>query len=376
MAQYLSASRNAFRTASRLREPRADIHHPIRVMLVDDSLTVRTMFARIMEAEDDIALVAQASTAENALAQLALARPDVILLDLEMPGMGGLKALPRILADAAGVQVLVVSSLTETGAWHSLEALTAGAADTMPKPRPGDFDLQYRKQLVTKIRALGRRGDRTGDDAPVASEQVARSVRRQPGKPARLMAIGASTGGVHAINTVLRGLPPSYDLPILITQHIPASFVPVFARQLQLASGRETVVAEEGTPLRTGRIILAPGHAHMIVRRRAGALVTGLSTEPAPSGCCPAVDPMLTSIAKTCDGAAVAVILSGMGRDGLLGATGLVEAGGTVIAQDAQSCAVWGMPKAVTTAGLVAETLPPEDIPQWLLAFAGATSWK
>lgn len=363
------------RDRSFARELRLPAPGPIRVMLVDDSLTVRTVLARIMEAEADIALVAQASTAENALAQLAAAQPDVILLDLEMPGMGGLKALPRILAEAIGVQVLVVSSLTEAGAWHSLEALTAGAADTMPKPRPGDFDLSYRKQLVAKIRALGRRGD-GADPVSSAPPKVERPGRRRPGKPARLVAIGASTGGVHAISTVLRGLPPGYAMPILITQHIPPSFVPVFARQLQLASGRETVVAEDGTPVRPGRVILAPGHAHMVLRNRAGTLVTGLSAEPAPSGCCPAVDPMLTSIASACDGAAVALILSGMGRDGLIGATGLVEAGGTVVAQDAESCAVWGMPKAVTLAGIAAETLPPEKIAPWLVAFSGAAPWK
>lgn len=348
---------------------------PIRVMLVDDSLTVRTVFSRIIEPEGDMILVAQASTAESALAQLPLARPDVILLDLEMPGMGGLKALPRILAEARGVQVLVVSSLTEAGARHSLEALSAGAADTMPKPRPGDFALSYHRQLVAKIRALGRREDGTGGIARSAAAQAGRVVRR-PGKPARLLAIGASTGGIHAINTVLRGLPPSYAPPILITQHIPASFVPVFARQLQMASGRETIVAAEGTPVRAGRVILAPGHAHMIVRQEAGQLVTGLFAEPAPSGCCPAVDPMLASIADACDGAAVALILSGMGRDGLLGATALVEAGGTVIAQDAQSCAVWGMPKAVTMAGLAAGTMPPGEMPAWLASFCGTASWK
>lgn len=345
---------------------------PIRVMLVDDSLTVRTVFARIIGAEAGMELVAQANSAEAALPQLALARPDVILLDLEMPGMGGLQALPRILAEARGVQVLVVSSLTETGAWHSLEAMTAGAADTMAKPLPGDFDLAYRRELIARIRALGCRVDRAGDSGS-RSAAVRERTRPRSIKLARLVAIGASTGGVHAINSVMRGLPASFALPILITQHIPASFVPVFARQLQLSSGRNTVVAEEGTPIRAGSIVLAPGHAHMLVRARGSELVTTLSTEPASSGCCPAVDPMLASIAQVCDGAAVAVILSGMGRDGLSGATALYEAGGAVIAQDAESCAVWGMPKAVTTAGIVAGTMPPDRMPSWLLTQTGAT---
>lgn len=339
-------------------------------MLVDDSLTARTILARIIAAEPGLELTAQANSAEAALRQLPVARPDVVLLDLEMPGMGGLKALPRILAEARGVQVLVVSSLTEAGAWHSLEAMTAGAADTMAKPQPGNFDLAYRQQLVARIRALGCRSEPSPlpDTAPPP-------VRSRSAKPARLVAIGASTGGVHAINAVMRGLPANFALPILITQHIPASFVPVFARQLQLASGRDTVVAGEDTPVRAGTIVLAPGHAHMLVRARGRELVTTLSTEPASSGCCPAVDPMLASIARVCDGAAVALILSGMGRDGLSGATALYEAGGAVIAQDADSCAVWGMPKAVTAAGIVAGTMPPDRMPSWLLAHTGASPW-
>jgi two-component system chemotaxis response regulator CheB len=347
---------------------------PIRIMLVDDSLTIRTIFARIIGAEAGMELVAQANSAEAAFPQLALARPDVVLLDLEMPGMGGLQALPRILAEARGVQVLVVSSLTETGAWHSLEAMTAGAADTMAKPQPGDFDLTYRRELIARIRALGCRIDRSGDNE-ARFPAVRERIRPRSFKPARLVAIGASTGGVHAINSVMRGLPDTFTLPILITQHIPASFVPVFARQLQLSSGRITVVAEEGTPIRAGTIVLAPGHAHMLVRGKGADLVATLSAEPASSGCCPAVDPMLASIAQVCDGAAVGVILSGMGRDGLSGATALYEAGGAVIAQDAESCAVWGMPKAVTTAGIIAATMPPDKMPSWLLTHTGANQW-
>ena len=371
MSDISSIRRDRFRPAVAYPQP----GRPIRVMLVDDSLTVRTVFARIIEPEADMVLAGQAGTAEAALTQLGAARPDVILLDLEMPGMGGLRALPRILAEAQGTQVLVVSSLTEAGAWHSLEAMTAGAADTMPKPRPGDFDQAYRKQLIAKIRALGSRNSMTGNTVPGIAGAANRIEHRRCGKPARLIAIGASTGGVHAINAFLRALPASYTLPILITQHIPATFVPVFARQLAMISGRETIVAEEGTPLSPNKIILAPGHAHLVVRRYKGGLITCLDTQPSASGCRPSVDPMLASIARECDGAAVALILSGMGRDGLTGATALIEAGGTVIAQDADSCAVWGMPKAVTGAGLTAGAMPPGDMPAWLLSLSGGGAW-
>lgn len=337
-------------------------------MLVDDSLTTRTIFARVITAEPDMVLAGQATTAEAALEQLAEARPDVILLDLEMPGMGGLRALPQLLNRVPQARVLVVSSLTEVGARHTIEALSAGAADTLLKPLPGSFNRGYREQLLHKIRALGR--DRQNRLSAAEPTGIQPAPQRRTSKPARLVAIGASTGGVHAINTLLRALPASFTLPILITQHLPASFVPVFAQQLQAASGRAAQVAEGGMPLKPGTITVAPGDAHMLVRAVGKGLATQLSTTPAPAGCWPAVDPMLASVAEACESGAAALILSGMGRDGLIGATALYQAGGTVLAQDAQSCAVWGMPRAVAAAGIAAGTMPPEEMARWLLAHA------
>lgn len=343
-----------------------------RVMLVDDSLTTRTIFSRIIAAEPDLVLAGRASTAEAALAQLSEAKPHIILLDLEMPGMGGMVALPQMLEKAPSVEILVVSSLTEVGARHTIQALSLGAADTLPKPLPGGFDREYRAALLQKIRALSRQ-ERQPEPARQHYEASGLpAVTSRTGKRARLMAIGASTGGVHAINTILRGMPSSFTLPIVITQHLPASFVPVFAQQLQATSGRPTAVAVDGMPLRSGTITVAPGHAHVLVQKSGEELATSLSREQAPAGCWPAVDPMLTSIAAACDGAAVALILSGMGRDGLLGASALHQAGGTILVQDAESCAVWGMPRAVAAAGIAAGSMPPERMSAWLLAHFGA----
>jgi len=344
---------------------------PIRVLIVDDSLTVRTALSRMVEEAGDLSVAATAGSAETAITRLVTTPVDVILLDLEMPGMGGLEALPKLLASAAGAQVLVVSSLTEAGAEHTLAALSMGAADTMLKPRSGKFDHAYRETLIARIRALGaNRVFRTRSGAEPAP--LARPLR---GKRPQLVAIGASTGGIHALNQFLRKLPPSFDLPILVTQHLPASFMSVFARQLEVAGARRTLIADDGTPVRRGTILVAPGHGHLIVRKSPTGLVTAISIEPASSGCMPSVDPMLASLAEACDGAALGIVLSGMGRDGAEGAAHLVRAGGTVLAQDANSSAVWGMPRAVVEAGLASAVLPPERLVGRLLETAGAASW-
>ncbi len=343
----------------------------VRVMIVDDSLTVRTVFSRMIERENGLMISALASSAEKALAELARVTPDVILLDLEMPGMGGLEALPRILEAAPGARVLVISSLTAHGAAHTVQALALGAADTMLKPRPGGFDDDYRGQLLAKIRAL-KSPARLGTKKAVPG----RFARRKVGKAPKVVAIGASTGGIHALNLLLNRIPAQFDLPILITQHLPASFIPVFAKQVELAARRATVLAEEGTEITRGRIIIAPGHGHLVVRRSAGRHVCGLAFHAVKSGCMPSVDPMFETLAEAFDGQVAGVLLSGMGRDGTDGAQSIVDAGGTIFAQDAQSCAVWGMPRAVTERGLVSAALPPDELAEKIVSSTGAGAWR
>ncbi|MEL7445740.1 MAG: CheB methylesterase domain-containing protein, partial [Pseudomonadota bacterium] len=235
----------------------------------------------------------------------------------------------------------------------------------------------YREQLLGKVRALGGQGPdgkaepphRPADDRQIT---MAKAGKKQP----ELIAIGASTGGIHALNLLLRGLPHEFDLPILITQHLPASFIPVFARQVELACARKTHIADDGTQIRRGEIAIATGHGHMALRRFGEQLVARVSNAPAPSGCVPSVDPMLKSVSQSCDGHALAVILSGMGKDGLEGARSLVENGGTVIAQDAETSAVWGMPGAVAKAGLASTIASPEKLVDAILKHAGAPAWK
>lgn len=356
--------------ASPLRRPRSEspAETKVRVMIVDDSLTVRTIFQRMVDGDPSMEVAATASSGERAIAKIKTNPADVVLLDLEMPGIGGLKALPAILEAAPGTQVLVVSSLTQDGAEATLEALSNGAADTLLKPRPGGFNEEYRGQLLGKIKALGQ-----GNGAPVPRDDDPSSVpskavpfvapnNNRSSKAPQLIAIGASTGGIHALNLMLREFTPALDLPILITQHLPASFVPVFARQVEVASGRPTHIAEEGTQVRKGEIAIATGHGHMHLRRIAGQLQLSAASHPVASGCLPSVDPMLSSAAEACDGHLLAIILSGMGRDGFAGAHDVVAAGGAVWAQDAETSAVWGMPGSVAKAGLATYVASPKAL--------------
>src|SRR5690606_24142885 len=263
---------------------------PVRVLVVDDSPTVRAVFARLIGEEADLRLVAAEESAERAIAAILTSAPDVILLDLDMPGMGGLHAIPTLIELAAPARVLVVSSLTVRGADHTLAALSLGAADTFAKPRPGKFDKEYRATLLRKIRLLGRVAKRARQTSATPSQPLRPAAPVVP----HVLAIGASTGGIHALGQLLGALTDAVDIPILITQHLPGSFMAPFVRQLQAASGRGATVAREGMALLPGQILVAPGDAHLTVAAsRAGVLVVRLDDRPAPSGCCPSVDPML-----------------------------------------------------------------------------------
>ena len=332
----------------------------VRVMVVDDSLIVRAAFSRLVDQEEDLELAAAVSTAEDALTLLASERVDVILLDLEMPGIGGLGALPQMIERASEAKIMVVSSLTADGAEQTVEALALGAADTLQKPATGGFDREYKDKLLGKIRALGRRPLRkatSGEGA--ANAPILRSASRER---ARVVAIGASTGGIHSIGQLFGALPKGLGVPILITQHLPASFVPAFAQQLRELTGRETFAAEDGMALAPDGIVIAPGDAHLTVMRKASGVVVKLERRPAPSGCLPSVDPMFASVAEVFGAAALGVVLTGMGRDGTLGAEEIAEAGGTILVQNEATSAVWGMPGSIARAGLASAILHPLDI--------------
>lgn len=351
-------------TSSLARSGRAYRGHDaprIRLMLVDDSMVARAVLSRMIEVDDEFEIVAVAGTAEDAIAALAQVRVDIVILDLEMPGAGGLKSIPAILKVARGAKVLIVSSLAEEGAEETVAALALGAADTLPKPGTGRFNGRFSEVLLGKLRALGR-ADMTGTARGPIDQVSVGALRAMNEGPVKLLALGASTGGIHALTSFFQALPAKIGAPILVTQHLPEPFMVVFARQLSAAAGREALVAEDGLRLFPDRIVIAPGNASLGVEVGGGKLVARLVRERSASGFLPSVDPMLASAGAMLGGAALGVVFSGMGRDGLEGAMALVGAGGSVLVQDEASSAVWGMPRAVAEAGLACGILPPVRI--------------
>ncbi|MFL6778919.1 MAG: chemotaxis-specific protein-glutamate methyltransferase CheB [Sphingomicrobium sp.] len=343
-------------------------------MIVDDSMVARAVLSRMIDADGGFEIAGIAGTAEDAIDALGQVMVDIILLDLEMPGVGGLKALPRILEAAKGAKVLIVSSLAEEGAEETVAALALGAADTLPKPGTGRFNGRFSEVLLGKLRELGY-----ADRSSVPVSQVAsasRTIAVQSDAPLRLLAIGASTGGIHALGTFFAALPDRIGVPILVTQHLPPAFMTVFARQLSIAARREAVVAEDGTRLLPDRIVVAPGEAHLMVDEVNGILVARLLQAKVNSGCMPSVDPMLASAGQVIGGGALGVVLTGMGRDGVEGARRLVEAGGSVMAQDEATSAVWGMPRAIADAGLACAVLPPDKLARRVASRAEEASCK
>jgi two-component system, chemotaxis family, protein-glutamate methylesterase/glutaminase len=338
-------------------------------MIVDDSMVARAVLSRMIESDGQFEIVAVAGTAEDAIEALQSVRVDVILLDLEMPGAGGLKSIPRIIASAAGARIMIVSSLADEGAEETVAALALGAADTLPKPGTGRFNGRFSEILLGKLKALGDSGPIPVSNTPDLA--VANSLRAMPVDPIDILAIGASTGGIHALGTLFQHLPKRIGIPILITQHLPAPFMSVFARQLGAVAEREALVALDGMELFPDRMIVAPGDAHLTVEMFGGAPVVRLTKGASTSGCLPSLDPMLASVGAMYGTAALGVVLTGMGRDGVEGAGALVRHGGSILAQDSASCAVWGMPRAVLEAGLAYAVMPPDKLARRIASRTG-----
>ena len=355
MERALAKSRDRFPS------PRPS-RRPIRLMIVDDSMVARAVLSRMIETDPAFEIAAVAASAEAAIEALDQVRVDIVILDLEMPGAGGLKSIPRIIRAAAGAKVMIVSSLAEEGAEETVAALALGAADTLPKPGTGRFNGRFSEILLGKLKALGYASVLEREPVQARAGSQAAPLRAMPADPIEVLAIGASTGGIHALGVLFHSLPERIGVPILVTQHLPEPFMHVFARQLGMAAHREALVGTDGMELRPDRIILAPGDAHLTLDSSADIPIVRLIRSRSSSGCMPSVDPMFASVAATYGRGALGVVLTGMGRDGVEGAERLVASGGSILAQDEASCAVWGMPRAILEAGLASSILPPDKI--------------
>ena len=345
-------------------------------MIVDDSMVARSVLSRIVESDNTFELAAVAGTAEDAIDALQAVRVDTILLDLEMPGAGGLRSIPRILDNAFGAHIMIVSSMAEEGAEETVAALAMGAADALPKPGTGRFNGKFSEVLLSRLKALGYPEELRAAASVAPAAVLQAPLRAMSASPIELLAIGASTGGIHALNSFFEALPRRIGAPILVTQHLPSPFMSVFARQLAVAAKREALVAEDGMALLPDRVIIAPGDAHLTVYNGIDGPVARLDRSASYSGCLPSVDPMFQSAATIFGASAAGVVLTGMGRDGVQGAARLVAAGGSVLAQDEGSCAVWGMPRAVLEAGLACAVLPPDKLARRVASRLGAESCK
>lgn len=328
----------------------------VRAMIVDDSVVVRTVIERILNADPGFAVVHKTNSAEQALRYLADHDVDLVLLDIEMAGQSGLAALPAILRANPGGKVVILSGNCEEGSAAAVEALALGASDILAKPGSGSFGEDFPRSLIDRLARLFG-GEGTGADRKGGAIAM---TRARPQAPLACLGVGASTGGIHALGQLFAGLAEPLGVPILLTQHLPASFTSYFAQQLSCMTRLRVKVAEHGEMLSPDTVYVAPGDANLLVRRGLhDRVMIMLDTQRTPAGNLPGVDPMFATMAEAFGSGAAGIVLTGMGRDGTLGARSIVAAGGWIVAQSEASSVVWGMPGSVASAGLSCALLEP-----------------
>jgi two-component system chemotaxis response regulator CheB len=359
------------------------------VLVVDDSMVVRRLVTEVLEAEPDIVVVGTARDGEVALGLVDSLAPDVITLDVEMPVRDGLSTVAELRRRRTRTPVIMLSTLTSRGASATIDALTRGATDYVCKPSGGhgidESRRHLRAELVPKVRAYAR--PRSGlivtlgaatparivpaagavvttrrpravasAGAPAAPVAVARAARRAG--PVTAVVVGVSTGGPNALAEVIPALPARLGVPVLIVQHMPPTFTGLLAQRLDSRSALSVREGVDGTPVELGTAWIAPGGRHMVARRSGASVVVGLHDGPPEHSCRPAVDVLFRSAATVWGPGVLAVVLTGMGRDGADGAAAIRAAGGQVIVQDEASSVVWGMPGAVVADGQADRVLP------------------
>ena len=381
----------------------------VRVMLVDDSAVVRGLMNRWLTAEDNIEVVSRCHNGLHAVREIKTVQPDIVILDIEMPEMDGLEALPLLIQAAPNARILIASSLSQRNAEISLTALEKGAHDYIPKPSTNSdltTSADFRVDLITKINALcvGAGGKsackftRATPDAGAANK-VEKPANPQPAKrressagsvlpavsvPSKSMSdtsvshdnlrkfnhvipdilcIGSSTGGPRAVQTVLAAVVTHITkIPVVLTQHMPGTFTAVFASHLDKALPVPVAEAVDGEALMPGRVYVAPGERHLMFKKGASGVEVVLDDGPQVNFCKPAVDNMFQSAHDMYGKKILSVILTGMGQDGAAGGKLIADAGGNVLVQDAESSIVWGMPGAAYKAGVAAGVFSLDEI--------------
>lgn len=340
----------------------------IRVQIVDDSAFMRKIIGDILTVDPEIEIIARSRNGDEALKHFMSLSPDVVTLDVEMPGKNGLEVLKEIMTKRP-TPVIMVSSLTKEGTNVTMQALSSGAVDFVTKPS-GTISLdmekvgnELRQKVIGASKAELRNvakwsGGGRGIRPAVTSATPPLPPKREMTRKPELLVIAASTGGPNALQEVIPALPASFPLPVLIVQHMPPGFTTSFASRLNERSKIRVTEACDGLPIRRGQAAVAPGGYHLIVERKPTGLICKLTESPPVRSVRPAADVLFTSVAEVVGGSVITVILTGMGKDGLDGTRLLRFKGAYVIAESKETCVIYGMPGAVADAGLADEVLP------------------
>ena len=335
---------------------------PIRVLIVDDSVVIRKILSEELAKDSAIEIAGLAASGNLALAKIPQVNPDLITLDIEMPGLDGLQTLTEIRKLYPKMPVIMFSTLTERGAAATLEALALGASDYATKPSNTDSSdgarAHVRAELVPKIKSLA--GVRAAPQPSVLPRPTLLRSSRQ--RKIDIIAIGTSTGGPNALASVVPNFPADLSVPIVLVQHMPPLFTRLLAERLDTLSPVSVHEGEPGKKLEPGHVWIAPGNYHMTLARKGMDVVLAMNQDPPENSCRPAVDVLFRSVAQIYGPNVLAAVLTGMGADGLRGARCIREAGGEVIVQDEATSVVWGMPGAVAGAGQADEIYPLEKI--------------
>ncbi len=369
----------------------------IRVLIVDDSLVFRKILQEALGKNPKIKVVGTASNGREAIQKIRIFKPDVTVLDVEMPEMDGLATLESIQRQHLNTVVIMFSSLTSQGAKTTLEALSKGAVDFVPKPKgTGAFSESVKtieNLLIPKIEALGQNSNGKGPKRCVArpkprltrqtvtpkatKPQITRpsasSVKKRVLRPGKIDAIGigVSTGGPNSLNEVIPRFPANFKLPIFLVQHMPPLFTSQLAQRLDQRSKLRVVEAKDNMPVQGGTVYIAPGDYHMVVKRRNKSCIVSLNQGPPENSCRPAVDVLFRSLAEVYGPRVLATVMTGMGQDGLEGAKVLKAKGAVILAQDKETSVVWGMPKFVAESGLADKVVPLGQIASTIMDLSG-----